>query len=557
MDDSIFTFDQWQVDAGRRMLSHDGIAVDIQPRLFAVLVYLLRHQDRPVPKDELLEKVWGTLEITENVLARAVSGLRKVLDDRARNPRYIKAIPRLGYRFIAPTAVRSGAQHLAIFPCQADQANKMAALAFDDAITSVLSQVENLILRPTSSIAPNYQGDNALALASAHAVDWYLTARLVADQESARLTVSLQKTASAELITSVTLEQSSPIPLRSITALVARVVTHLQPYLGMESRPPATHADVSEACYQAYLRGMVALNRHSVEGAEVARQELERALDMAPDFGAAWAGLAEYFDHRGTLGIDPLRAFDDSRKAARKALSLNPDLPHAHNCLAKATWMADWDWAGALQQFADTTRLFPSHAQIRSDYSDCAAWVGNGDIAIEQANVAMHLDPGSPWVHTMRAQAFYMYDDYDSAIDQARSTLAIQPDFPFAHLFLGMAYFCAGDQRAGLESIQRAAASGRPDFVGPLGVALYLNGAEQEAHALAAEVLQAPEVPPIVPLILQLAFANEKEIEYWLNKVIESRDWHLLVLLADPLVKLMVPPDLSKRLQNLLSWPVG
>jgi hypothetical protein len=67
-----------------------------------VLVYLAAEPGRVIPKEELLEAVWGGAFVEEGALSQAIHSLRKALGDDARQPRYIQTIPKRGYRLIAP-----------------------------------------------------------------------------------------------------------------------------------------------------------------------------------------------------------------------------------------------------------------------------------------------------------------------------------------------------------------------------------------------------------------------------------------------------------------------
>ena len=55
-----------------------------------------------IPKDELLDAIWGTTAVTENSLTRAVALLRRVLEDDTREPKFIATVATVGYRFVRP-----------------------------------------------------------------------------------------------------------------------------------------------------------------------------------------------------------------------------------------------------------------------------------------------------------------------------------------------------------------------------------------------------------------------------------------------------------------------
>jgi DNA-binding winged helix-turn-helix (wHTH) protein/Tol biopolymer transport system component len=109
-DRTAYTFGDVRVDLALMKVSRGPDPVPLEPKAFDVLVYLVDHRDRVVPKDELLEAVWPGTFVTPNVLTRAIAQIRKSLADESHEPRYIETVARRGYRFIAPVAVeRNGA----------------------------------------------------------------------------------------------------------------------------------------------------------------------------------------------------------------------------------------------------------------------------------------------------------------------------------------------------------------------------------------------------------------------------------------------------------------
>lgn len=85
----------------RELKAADGGVVPLNARAFDALCLLLRHRDRVVGKDELLEQVWAGRVVEENTLTQAISGLRRALGSGAGDHRYILTVPGRGYRFVA------------------------------------------------------------------------------------------------------------------------------------------------------------------------------------------------------------------------------------------------------------------------------------------------------------------------------------------------------------------------------------------------------------------------------------------------------------------------
>jgi DNA-binding winged helix-turn-helix (wHTH) protein/tetratricopeptide (TPR) repeat protein len=104
----IFAFGKFELDEGRWELRRDGVQISLQPKALALLFYLVRARDRAVSKDELLQRVWPEVVVTQSSLGRAVSLARLAIDDRGAEPSAIQTVARRGYRFCAPVRVISG-----------------------------------------------------------------------------------------------------------------------------------------------------------------------------------------------------------------------------------------------------------------------------------------------------------------------------------------------------------------------------------------------------------------------------------------------------------------
>lgn len=93
----VHRFARFEIDVALREVRADGKVVNLQPRVFDLLVYLARQRDRVVPKEELLDRVWPGVIVTDASLQRAVSLARAALR-RAGAPDAIRTFSRQGYR---------------------------------------------------------------------------------------------------------------------------------------------------------------------------------------------------------------------------------------------------------------------------------------------------------------------------------------------------------------------------------------------------------------------------------------------------------------------------
>ncbi len=93
-----FEFGPFKLDEPGRALRLAGREIPLQPRVFDLLVYLMRNRERVVSKDELFDALWPDVTVTEGSLQRAVSTLRAALREGGLEEA-IRSFPRIGYRF--------------------------------------------------------------------------------------------------------------------------------------------------------------------------------------------------------------------------------------------------------------------------------------------------------------------------------------------------------------------------------------------------------------------------------------------------------------------------
>ena len=89
-------FGDVEVRPAERQLLLAGQPAALGARAFDLLLELIEHRDRVVPKSELFDRVWPGLVVEENNLQVQISALRKLL-----GPQAIATIPGRGYRFSA------------------------------------------------------------------------------------------------------------------------------------------------------------------------------------------------------------------------------------------------------------------------------------------------------------------------------------------------------------------------------------------------------------------------------------------------------------------------
>jgi pimeloyl-ACP methyl ester carboxylesterase/DNA-binding winged helix-turn-helix (wHTH) protein len=102
----IFAFDECQLDLDRYELRRAGQVVPVEPQVFDLLAVLVRERARVVPKEELLDTVWGNRYVTESALTSRVKAARRAIGDDGRAQRLIRTVHGRGYQFTGEVSDR-------------------------------------------------------------------------------------------------------------------------------------------------------------------------------------------------------------------------------------------------------------------------------------------------------------------------------------------------------------------------------------------------------------------------------------------------------------------
>ena len=157
-------FGPYTLDAAAARLSREGQVVELAPKSFDLLHFLACRPGVLVTKDDLLDGVWGRRFITEGVIKTAISELRAVLGDDARQPRWIETVPRRGYRFVGTVAAGRPA---AVAHAAADHlpAEPTSLIGREDELTQLRALLG--AHRLVTIVGPSGIGKSRVALAAA------------------------------------------------------------------------------------------------------------------------------------------------------------------------------------------------------------------------------------------------------------------------------------------------------------------------------------------------------------------------------------------------------
>jgi DNA-binding winged helix-turn-helix (wHTH) protein/tetratricopeptide (TPR) repeat protein len=143
---SLFKFGPFEVDALARSVRRRDVALALNRRAFDLLLYFVRNPGRLISKDELLKSVWPDATVDENSLMQSISVLRRALNEKPGENRWIVTLPGRGYQFVSPVqVVPTKDASLALAPAEVDTDGAMRLVSREQIVrTSVISEERTL-----------------------------------------------------------------------------------------------------------------------------------------------------------------------------------------------------------------------------------------------------------------------------------------------------------------------------------------------------------------------------------------------------------------------------
>lgn len=466
----------------------------------SVLVCLAEHKCEVVSKEQLFAAVWPDTFVTDDVLKRSISELRKALGDDTKEPRFIGTIPKGGYRLICPvdgfdmtrhpaSARRSGLgrarrwmwasavillvvgaaliganvrswrdrllgrasppriESLAVLPLEnlsGDPQQEYFVDGMTDTLTAELSKISALrVISRTSAM--QYKGVKKKPLpqiARELGVDGIVAGTVMRDGEQVRISVQLIHGPTDRNLWADNYQRevrnSLTMQGEVASAIAREVKVKLTP---QEKARFASARPINPQAYEAYLKGRYHWNKRSREGVDKSLEYFQRAIEIEPTYALAHTGMADAYGVLGeTWELAPSEAWPKARAASLKALEIDKTLGEAHASLALVELYYGFDWSGAERDFKRAVELSPNYATAHQWHGLYLSAMGRSEEAIAEEQRAHELDPLSPIMYRAAGVVFHNARRYDEAIEQYRKALELDANFGPALEGLGEAY---------------------------------------------------------------------------------------------------------------------
>jgi TolB-like protein len=558
-----FQFADVVVDCARFAVLKGGRAVKITPRAFEVLLYLIRQPGRVVGKQELFEQVWKEAYVSDNALTRMIKEIRHVIGDDANAPRYIETVPKRGYRFIGAvqettteralpaTSAQNGDNptnrltRVAVLPFQtlgAGQANEYLQFGLADTLITRLSNIERLVVRPTSSVL-RYVDDmrDALRAGRELSVDCLLDGHVQRVDKRIRVTVRLLSAHDGAPLWAEKFDEEFTDIFAVQDAITERVMNALTLRLSaLEQQRLEKCSTSNTAAYQAYLKGRYFWNKRTEKEIKKAAEHFEQALELDPGFALAWVGLAETYVLYSAYCVTPPReAYPRAEAAVLKALELDSQLAEARATLGLIKYEYYWDWAGAERELERALKLKPHNATIHHWYAGLLIAQGRFAEGLREIKRAQELDPLSLIIHAMTGWYYYYARQYDLALQEVTKALEIDHNFGLGYVLLALVHEGLGWTSAALEAARTGVELLDSSSLSLWALIQVLNAAHRRAEAREwlGRLVGLAEKQYASPYERALIYLSQGEHEMafaWLEKALEQRDPWVICLKVEP-----------------------
>src|SRR5215470_1609989 len=376
-----FTVGEWTVLPGLNSLERNGRMVRLEPKVMQVLMVLCEHCGQVVSKEQVFHRVWPDTFVSDEVLTRAVSELRKVFEDSPQEPKYIQTIPKGGYRLVA-TVVREPANRkdwyserwrmltaatavlllaalasfytlnarklgaskvvitsLAVLPLanlSGDAGQDYFADGMTDELTTRLSNIGALRVISRTSVM-HYKGTQKTIpeIGRELNVDAVLEGSVLRSGDKVRISSQLIQASTDKHLWAESYERD----LRDVLALQGEVAGAIAEHVRGKLTPQeqaslASSRTVNPEAYEAYLQGQYFWNQLTEEGIKKSIEYFQKAIHLAPDYAPAYASLAFSYNLLASSEFaPPTENYSKARRLAQQALEKDETLPDAHAAL--------------------------------------------------------------------------------------------------------------------------------------------------------------------------------------------------------------------------------
>ncbi len=448
---------------------------------------------------------------------------------------------------VTPMIGAADQRSIAVLPfvnSSADPENEYFSDGMTDELITALSKVEGLqVASRTSVFALKSLREDVRTLGSRLNVATVLDGTVRKAGNRIRITVQLSRVSDGRLLWSERYDREMSDVFAIQDEIAGTIVRTLRAtLLGDLGDPTPVRYTANVKAYSLYLKGRFCWNRRTQEGIREGIQYFEQAIAEDPEYALAYSGLADSYaldlDYKGAPVFEGM---ERAKAEARKAIALDESLAEAHTSLGWVTFIYDWDWAGAEQQFRRAVELNPRYSTAHQWYSWFLAAMGRFEESLGHGRMAVELDPASVSIRRSMGWLQYYARQYDAALDNLRRGLAMNPTAEETHRLLGLVYMQQGSLDEATAAFKEALANSPNDTMAlaGLGHVAVRRGRVDEARTILGELEargRSRYVSPVPQAQLHVALGQRDRAFEWMDKAYQDRRGWLAYLKIEPLL---------------------
>lgn len=427
-------------------------------------------------------------------------------------------------------------------PLTGGDGDEALQLGMADALITKLSNIKQIVVRPTSSILKySNTTQDPVAAGREQLVDSLLEGKVQRSGERIRVTVQLIRVSDGKPLWADTFDETFTNIFAVQDSISQQVAQRLVAQLtGEEQRQLAKRYTDNTEAYQLYLKGRFFWNKFNEDGLNKAIDYFKQAIAIDPNYALAYTGLSVSYNVQGAVGVlPPAQTWTDARWTAEKAVALDDSLAEGHSALGGVKLLYEWDWPGADRELKRALELNPNYAEAH-ELSGYYYWVtGELDRAMAELRRGQELDPLSAIITLDVVQALYYQGRYDEALEMLAKARELDPDFLPPLFVPGQIYERKGMYAKAITECENAIEKyGRqPSIVATLGVAYSLSGRRREAEVIVNELetsWRRHYFSPVNIALVHTALGNKDRAFFWLAKGVDARDPQMIWIRVEP-----------------------
>jgi TolB-like protein/Tfp pilus assembly protein PilF len=406
-----------------------------------------------------------------------------------------------------------------------------------------LSQLPGLKVSPTTSVM-RYKGSIDVAkIAKDLGVDAIMTGRVLQRGDNLNITVELIDVRNNKSLWGEQYERKMSDLLATQREIAAEITNKLELKLSGEGEQKLAkkYTDNNDA-YQLYLKGRYHWAKRTKDDMPRAIEYYQQAIALDPNYALAYARIAEAYNGIPSFGyLSPKEAWPRAKRAAERALEIDPTLSEAHAALGHTLAVYDRNLAAGERESRRAVELDPNSSVAHFRYGQYLGEVGHYDAAIAEVVHALELEPLDVTVGANLSRYFLFARQYDKALEQARKTFDLEPGNPAARYHLGQAYIGKGMYA---EAINLSEGALQTDPTNQLmlhdaGYAYAKCGRRDKAEEIIDRFREIGKTNYVISYLvatIYVALGDKDKGFAELENAFAERDWPLSLMKGDPLL---------------------